>query len=571
MRRPSAEIALFLFGAFLPALAAPPAPARASGTSLPTIDGIKAVAVVNGDPIALAEVERQLAKIHMQSEEVKPASQDPSALLDRLITAKLVAQEAREAGFNEEPEFLKAIDGIKLSVARDILIERETKNLKADPALVEKTYKDLVREYTMGSVFFKKEQDAKEFEAKIKGGGDFFKLAKAARDAGKGTGPETPQTHKASELTPGIARLMTLIKPGETGPIMQSQSEWAFVHLVSVQYPDSPDTRLVAQSRALEAAREEAILRYAATLRKKYATIDEKLLASLDFEKKDAVKSLSKDTRPLVSLKGDAPITVADLAEGMQRRFFHGVENAASDPTKKINAEKTPVLEDVINRRVVAIEARGQKIQDTKQYKEHVARSEDQILFEMYVKRAILPEVKVTDADVKAYYDKHKGEYTTPEMIQLEGLVFTSRADAQAAFTKLQKGAEWNWLKANAPGRVAADKQEELSFPKGLVVTSTLPAAVQKAVKGSQTGDYRFYEASASGPFEVLVVRDLRPSKVQDLEAVKKPISNLVYAEKLSKTVEENAAALRRASKVEVFATGDQLKQLIMKDLQGGN
>ena len=229
------------------------------------------------------------------------------------------------------------------------------------------------------------------------------------------------------------------------------------------------------------------------------------------------------------------------------------------------------MLEDVINRRVVPLEARAQKIQDTKLYKERVARAEDQLLFEMYVKRAILPEVKVTEAELKAHYDEHKADYTTPEMVQLESLVFTSRADAQAAFAKLQKGAEWGWLKANAPGRVPPAKAAEHSFPKGLVVTASLPAAAQKAVKGSRPGDYRFYEASATGPYEVLAVRDIRPSKVQELEAVRKSISDQVYAANLAKAIQENAAALRKASKVEVFATGEQLKQRIMKDLQGGS
>lgn len=548
-----------------------PARALAAAPALPTIEGVEAVAVVNGEPIALAEVERQLARIHLEAGEGKPAGQDPTALLERLITAKLVAQEARAAGFDEEPEFVKAIDGSRLAITRDLLLERVTKDLKPDPALEETVYKDLVREYTMGSIFFKKEADAKEFEARIKAGGDFFPLAKAARDAGKGTGPATPQTHKATELTPGIARLMTLIKPGETGPIMQSQVEWAFVHLVSVQYPENAEARVAAQARALETQREEAIQRYAAGLRKKYATIDEKLLASLDFQAKGAVKALSRDTRPLATLKGDAPVTVADLAEGMQRRFFHGVEKAASDPEKKVNEEKLPVLEDVLNRRVIPLEARAQKIPESREYKDRVARAEDQLLFEMYVKRAILPEVKVTEAEVKAHYERHKGDYTAPEMVQLESLVFTQRADAQAAFEKLQKGAEWSWLKANAPGRVPPAKEAQYAFPKGLVVTASLPAAAQKAVKGSRAGDYRFYEASATGPYEVLAVRDVRSSKVQDLEAVRKAISDKVYAEKLAKSVETTAAALRKASKVEVFATGDQLKQRIMRDLQGGS
>ena len=214
MRRslPVPVLALFaLSGALFPA------PAHAAGGALPTIEGVEAVAAVNGEPISLAEVERQLAKIHMQAEESRPAGQDPSALLERLITAKLVAQEARQAGFDEEAEFVKAIDGVRRSIERDMLLERETKDLKPDPALEAKVYKDLVREYTMGSIFFKREQDAKDFEAKIKAGGDFFKLAKAARDAGKGTGPETPQTHKATEMVPGVAKLLPLLKPGQPG------------------------------------------------------------------------------------------------------------------------------------------------------------------------------------------------------------------------------------------------------------------------------------------------------------------------------------------------------------------
>ncbi len=118
------------------------------------------------------------------------------ALIERMITAKLVAQEARAAGFDEDPEFRKSIEDSRRFIVRDILVDRQTANLKPDPAVVDGYYKNLTREYSMGSIFFKSEKDAQEFEARIKAGGEFFKTAKSARDAGKATGPDGPQKHK---------------------------------------------------------------------------------------------------------------------------------------------------------------------------------------------------------------------------------------------------------------------------------------------------------------------------------------------------------------------------------------
>jgi hypothetical protein len=574
MRRLSLLALLVLLGvAGVARAAAPATPPAAAPGPLPVVDGVRAVAVVNGEPISLTEVGRQLASLHMQADEdheTAPARQDPSALLERMITAKLVSQEARVAGFDEDPEFRKATEDARRFIVRDMLVDRQTANLKPDPAVVERYYKDYTREYTMGSIFFRSEKDAQEFEAKIKAGGEFFKTAKATRDAGKATGPDGPQKHRESELRPSVAKLLSLLKPGQTGPVMKSDKEWAVVHLVSVNYPSDPDARAQATAKALEQKREEAINRYSASLRAKYATVDEKLLASLDFQKKGAFAALAKDTRTLATIKGDAPVTVADLAKGMERRYFHGAEQAATDPTKHVNTEKRPVLDDVINRRVVALEGKVLKLEDSREFKERAARAEDQLLFEMYVKRAILPEVKITDADLEAYYAKHQKDYSTPEMVQLDSLAFSTRAYAQDAFTKLQKGADWNWLEANAKGRLSAKETAEHGFPAGLVVMGALPAGAQKAIKGARKGDYRFYEESATGPYLVMVVRDLRSSEVQKLEAVKKPISEKVYAEELSKAIERLAADLRKGAEVKVYATGDQLKRLIMKDLSGG-
>lgn len=560
--RTATLLSLTIIGASA-ALAAPP-----KTPALPKVNGVEAVASVNGEPISLAELERQLALIHMQAGEGTPAKQDPTALLDRLINAKLIAQEAREAGFDEDPAFRAEIEKAERGIARDMLIERQTRDLKPDPALVESAYKEMVRVHRIGSIFFSEEKSAREFESGIQAGRDFFELSREMRGAGKATGPDGPVERKESELLPSVAKLLTLIKPGETGPIMQSPREWAFIHYASVSYPDNPEARTAAREKALESKREQKIEQYAAALRAQYATIDRKLLDSLDYEKEGEAAKLAQDTRAVAQIKGDAPITVAELTAGMNRRFFHGVENAVRDKKKSVNKEKQPVLEDVINRRVIPLEGRRVGLPATPEYKARLARSEEQLLFETYVQRALLPEVKVTDADLEAYYAKHQKEYTTPEMVQLEAIGFGTRAQAEDAFAKLQKGADWKWVEANAAGRLsAADEAAEFALPKGPIVVSALPEAARKSVQGARGGDIRFYEASASGPFFVLAVRDRRAPETPKLDAVKSNVSAKVRAEKVSKVVEDTAAALRRASDVKIYATGEELRRILVREL----
>jgi parvulin-like peptidyl-prolyl isomerase len=81
-------------------------------------------------------------------------------------------------------------------------------------------------------------------------------------------------------------------------------------------------------------------------------------------------------------------------------------------------------------------------------------------LTEDYLKRLqIIPQlcqlnllakgITVTDADVKAYYDRHKADmFTKPERAHIKRMVLASEADAKAVYAQLQKGASFEQLNA---------------------------------------------------------------------------------------------------------------------------
>jgi hypothetical protein len=173
------------------------------------------------------------------------------------------------------------------------------------------------------------------------------------------------------------------------------------------------------------------------------------------------------------------------------------------------------------------------------------------------------PDIRVEEAEGKAYYQEHVGEYTTPEMIRIESLAFSKREDAENAVEKLRKGADIQWLRANAEGQVDVKKTGTLLvFDEKLLLTASLPEGLRKAVTGTAEGDYRIY-GETGGPTYVIRIREIEPPKPQPYETVRSIIEKKVFFEKRQKAFRDWEEKLRKASEVKIFASGEKLDRIV--------
>ena len=110
-----ALLALALVGCALPQPSAtatpstatpPPPPTPTSSPLPPTHTPVPLAAVVNGEPISLEEFQAELAR-YQQAVGTELATQDVQRVLDELIDQVLLAQGAREAGFELDGETLQ--------------------------------------------------------------------------------------------------------------------------------------------------------------------------------------------------------------------------------------------------------------------------------------------------------------------------------------------------------------------------------------------------------------------------------------------------------------------------------
>lgn len=530
---------------------------------LPKIDGKPALATVNGEPLTLEEFDNALASLHEGVTDGKTRShQKPSELLERMINAKLILQEARNIGLDDLPEFIAAVKVYEEEFLRGMLNGEHVRNIKkADKKEVDKRYRQAVKEVQVKSVLVEKEEIGKRLEADVKVGGDFGEAAKRMLAAGEAKGSMEGRYMKVESFSPEVAASISSMKKGEISPLIRVGNHFTMLKLEDIRFPKDPAAREKAEKDALQAKKIAALKKYTEELKKKYAKVNKKLMESLDYESPEpGLESLLADRRVLAEIKGEVPVTVGDLTGLLQRKFFHGPERAAEK--KQINKKKQEALDEILAKRVTLKEAKGKKIDRTVFYKNRVEEYRNGILFGTFFQKVIEPEIKVDESEIKAYLNEHIGEYTTPEMIRIDSLAFSRREDAEDVIGKLRKGADFQWTKTHAEGQVDAAKAGNILEFGGTLLVKDLPEGVRKAIAGATGGDYRFY-AEAGGPSYALKVGEVFPPKPKSYESAKDEIRKKIYMEKRRKTLREWEEKLRNASEVKIFAAGEQLDRIV--------
>jgi len=535
-----------------------------AGKDLPLVGGKPTLAMVNGEPLTLEEFDRVLAGIHGgMTDNAIQSRPNPSQLLDRLINAKLVLQEARNIGLDELPEVRSAEKKFEEDTLRGMLYSYHVRNIrKPDKKEVERRYREAVKEVKVISVLFDKEEDAKRMEAEVGAGGGFEGPAKKAIAAGEAKGSVEGQYLKFSSLSPEAAKAVSSMKKGEVSPVIRIGKQFSLLKLESIRFPNDKAARRQAEIDALQAKKTRELQAYSKALQKKYVKVDRKLFDNLDFDAAEpGLEKLRADERALATVKGEKPVTVGDLTAALEKKFFHGAERAAGE--KKINSKKEQTLEEIVGRRLALLEAKKRKLERTEYFKIRAQENRNGLLFGTFVQKVIAPDVKVGDEELNGYYQEHINDYTFPEMVRIDGLVFAEKAPSEEAIEKLRKGADFQWLRANAEGQADLAKGKDLLEFKGQLMTvTTLPDGVRKAITGAGPGDYRLY-ADPGNAYYVLDLLERIPSKPMPLESVKGEVEKKLYYEKLQRVLRDWEEKLRKASDVKIYATGEKLGRIL--------
>jgi peptidyl-prolyl cis-trans isomerase D len=186
---------------------------------------------------------------------------------------------------------------------------------------------------------------------------------------------------------------------------------------------------------------------------------------------------------------------------------------------------------------------------------------------------AAMSQVSVTDAEVAAYYEANKAAFTTPDSRRASHVLIALKKGATAAETSAAK-AKADAIVAElrkTPGdfaKVAKAKSEDpVSGEQGgdlgvidVTTKGTLPAAVEAAALKLKVGEISDAVQSEFG-FHVLTLTALTPAVVKPLDAVKTDVAEALKKQKAAKKYSEMAEAFTNT----VYEQSDSLKPVADK------
>ncbi|MEW6602118.1 MAG: peptidyl-prolyl cis-trans isomerase [Nitrospirota bacterium] len=529
--------------------------AHAEEQKLPVIGGEEVVADVNGDPITLGEYTRELSAIHGEEKtETHAGKIDYKGILDRLITLRLVRQESVSMGLNELPEVKKAVEDYAAQTLNRLLKGEYIKSITADEKEVERLYIEAVREYKMKAVLLNNKEEAQKVEEEIKGGGNFDEIINRVLSEKKVKENAEGVYFAGRDLLPPVIEALSKMSVGDIGPVIPISDGFLVFRLDDVREPDNPDAREEARKQALDFKRKQALEQYKAVLTEKYVKLDDKVIDSLDYDTTiENFEKLREDKRIIAYIQDEEPVTAADLTNAVNDEYYHGVEAAMKK--RKLNDKKRTFLFDkLVLKRLYRKEALKIGLDKSPVFKSMVKGYENSVLFDTFIRRVIVPDIRPSEEEIKKYYDDNVARYSSPEMMRISSIVFEKADDATDALERLKKGTDFKWLLSSAEGQVDKNAEGLLAFDGGVLTTQDMPEDVRKVVSGARTGDIRLY-TSPENHYYVLYIQEVFPSQPLPFEDFREQISKEIFTDKLNKSIEDWAAKLREFYEVKIYLT----------------
>lgn len=202
------------------------------------------------------------------------------------------------------------------------------------------------------------------------------------------------------------------------------------------------------------------------------------------------------------------------------------------------------ILDQMVATTLVAQAARHAKVEDEPDVKRQLLLMQDQLIAQVYVHRLV--QKNITEAKLKAAYDKYLKSAPPREEVSARHILLSSEADAKAVIAQLEKGADFAALakeKTTDPAGKASGG--ELGwFTKDQMVPEFADAAFKL-----KKGEFTKTPVKTQFGWHVIKVEDRRVAKPPSLDELRPQLLDQLAHEVIGQKLRE----LKTAAKIEIF------------------
>jgi len=210
---------------------------------------------------------------------------------------------------------------------------------------------------------------------------------------------------------------------------------------------------------------------------------------------------------------------------------------------------KTQILDQVINNKLLTSKAIKSGIEKNTEYKESLAKLKKDLALRVWLKEES-KKVKVSENEAKDYYNKNKSNFKVPANLEASHILTKTENEAKDVIKTLNKASN----KKDKFVELAKTKSVGPSGPQGGYLgkfpeTKMVPE-FSKAAKSLNAGNYSKTPVKTQFGYHVIYLESKEAEKSLGYEEVKNRIKQALLQEKFSKSLESEANKLRDKAKI---------------------
>lgn len=162
------------------------------------------------------------------------------------------------------------------------------------------------------------------------------------------------------------------------------------------------------------------------------------------------------------------------------------------------------------------------------------------------IRKILEPQVKVTDDDIKTYYDQNKASMATPAQIRASHILVATKEEAEAILKELKGGADFATLaKEKSTDTGTKDNGGDLNF----FAKGTMEAAFEDAAFALKVGELSGVVQTSYG-YHIIKKTDEKAAVTPTLEDKKEDIKYQLVTQKVSELSSTWLADLKAKAKI---------------------
>lgn len=248
----------------------------------------------------------------------------------------------------------------------------------------------------------------------------------------------------------------------------------------------------------------------------------------------------SKDAKLIATVNG-TKITSDDFDREVKALPEH-IRTIADTPQGK-----KELIDTLVMRELILQKAAKDGIDKSKEVEDKLAELKKRIIVDTYLKKQVETESKISDEELKKFYDQNIDKFKTGEQVRASHILVKSEQEAQALLDQLKKGGNFEELAKAKSADSSAAKGGDLGwFGKGNMVP-----VFEKAAFGLKEGQLSGIVKSDFG-FHIIKLTGKRPAGTRPFDEVKDQIKAALMPQKQQQVFMKLKEDLKKDAKIEL-------------------